>query len=522
MFDRHQNIQDEQLQQRLAAHPQIQGMVQENEKIQSEPFAPKYHFYSTTPSRSMNDPNGLCIRDGVLHLFYQQCPTPDGRVHWGHAISRDMVRWTELPTAIAPEKERHAFSGTTLVEDDRVLAIYHGVEQGNMIAQSTDEYLVEWEKLSEEALIPIVPFDEDGLPYRVFDPCIWKEEDGYYALSGTFIGKARKYLRGKHRMMPYIFHSTDLKNWQWLGEFMPHNPFYSQGEDNACPYFFPFGDRYMMLHFSHTSASHVLIGDYDRQKHVFLPTEHYHLARGEVLGCSGGLAAGSATPDGNGGAYAIFNLKTCKIKPENAYGVMMLPWHMTQEDGELRIRPCEGAETLRGVCRKENPPLLKAAETHTIADAGNCVEIETELDMSRARAIRISVLCSADGREHTDITITRRPEDSDHPNGSYHYLEDKTARLFLTVDSTFASLSDDLWPRAAETMDTVVPLDESIRLRIFLDVCTVEVFLNDRLVIAQSVHPTLPDSRNVTLTPVGGDVPVSRLNIWQMEPVMEG
>lgn len=520
MFDRHGNIQDQALRQQLSQHAQIQGMVQENDSIQSEPYAPKYHFYSTTPSRGMNDPNGLCIRNGIMHLFYQQYPTPDGRVHWGHAVSRDMVRWTELPTAITPNQERHAYSGTTLVEDDRVLAIYHGVEQGNMIAQASDEYLLQWDKLSETALIPIVPFDENGLPYRVFDPCIWKEEDGYYALSGTFIGPPKK-LRGTHRMMPYLFHSKDLKNWEWLGEFMPHNPFYSQGEDNACPYFFPFGDRYMMLHFSHTSSSHILLGDYDREKHVFIPTEHHHLAKGEVLGKSGGLAAGSATPDGNGGAYAIFNLKTCKIHDEDAYGVMTLPWHMNQENGELRIRPCEGADSLRGSCREEACGRLADRSTRTIENAGNCVEIEAEINMSAARALRITVLDSGDGREHTDITITRRPEDSNHPIGSYHYLKDQTARVYLTVDSTLASLSDDLWPRAAETMDTVIPLDENIRLRIFLDVCTVEVFLNDRLVIAQSVHPTLKNSTHLTVTPVGGVVEVEKLNIWQMEPVMK-
>jgi len=521
MFDRHGNIREENLRKALSQHPQIQGMVQENERIQSETYAPRYHFYSTTPSRAMNDPNGLCIRNGMMHLFYQQYPTPDWRVHWGHAISRDMVRWTELPTAITPDQERHAYSGSALVEDDRVLAIYHGVGQGTMIAQASDEYLLQWDKLSETALIPIVPSDENGRPYRVFDPCIWKEKDGYYALSGSAIGPSSRYLRGSHHMMPYLFHSTDLKNWEWLGEFMPHNPFYSQGEDNACPYFFPFGDRYMMLHFSHTSSSHILIGDYDSEKHVFTPTEHHHLAKGEVLGCSGGLAAGSATPDGNGGAYAIFNLKTCKIHNENAYGVMLLPWHMTQEDGELRIRPCKGAYSLRGACRQEACGQLADHKTHIIESAGNCVEIEAEIDMNAARALRITVLNSDDGREHTDITVTRRPEDSAHPIGSFPYLKDQSARVFLTVDSTMGSLSDDLWPRAAETMDTVIPLDEKIHLRIFLDVCTIEVFLNNRLVIAQSVHPVLESSTNLTVTPVGGAIQVDKLNIWQMESVMK-
>ncbi|MDD6682411.1 MAG: GH32 C-terminal domain-containing protein [Clostridiales bacterium] len=57
------------------------------------------------------------------------------------------------------------------------------------------------------------------------------------------------------------------------------------------------------------------------------------------------------------------------------------------------------------------------------------------------------------------------------------------------------------------------------KLRIFLDVNVIEVFLNDRLAIAQSVQPILPDSRNVSFQAVGGDAPVQKLNIWEMQPV---
>ena len=57
------------------------------------------------------------------------------------------------------------------------------------------------------------------------------------------------------------------------------------------------------------------------------------------------------------------------------------------------------------------------------------------------------------------------------------------------------------------------------KLRIFLDVNVIEVFLNDRLAIAQSVQPILPDSRNVSFQAVGGDAPVQNLNIWEMQPV---
>jgi fructan beta-fructosidase len=76
----------------------------------ADPYRPRYHF---TPRRGwMNDPNGLVWFDGEYHLFFQH-EWPRG---WGHAISRNLVSWTELPLALAPDERGHIWSGSVVVD----------------------------------------------------------------------------------------------------------------------------------------------------------------------------------------------------------------------------------------------------------------------------------------------------------------------------------------------------------------------------------------------------------------------
>ena len=110
-------------------------------KAQAEdPHRPYYHFVN--PEGRLNDPNGLCYWQGRWHLFYQAYPPEDDRQHWGHAVSDDLIHWRDLPIAIYPNPEDKCFSGSTLVEEDRVIAAYHGIGRGTMIAVSSDPLLL--------------------------------------------------------------------------------------------------------------------------------------------------------------------------------------------------------------------------------------------------------------------------------------------------------------------------------------------------------------------------------------------
>ena len=70
----------------------------------TEDYRPQFHF--SPEEKWMNDPNGLVYNDGVYHLFYQYYPdsTVWGPMHWGHAISKDMVEWKHKPVALYPDE----------------------------------------------------------------------------------------------------------------------------------------------------------------------------------------------------------------------------------------------------------------------------------------------------------------------------------------------------------------------------------------------------------------------------------
>ena len=85
---------------------------------------PRFHF---TPARNwMNDPNGLIRYDGEWHLFFQYNPHGDrwGSISWGHAVSTDLARWTELPVALPGTADEMVFSGCVVAEGDRLVAVY--------------------------------------------------------------------------------------------------------------------------------------------------------------------------------------------------------------------------------------------------------------------------------------------------------------------------------------------------------------------------------------------------------------
>lgn len=493
----------------LAANPLLQRLHAARQRQADDPHRPIYHYVN--PESTLNDPNGLCFWQGRWHLFYQAYPPEDPRQHWGHAVSDDLIHWQDLPYAIYPHPEECCFSGSALVEEERVIAIYHGTKHGNIVALSDDPLLLNWEKLTGQAVIPIAGADGAPLPYRIHDPCIWKEGDFYYALSNG---------RDWWRPLDYLFRSPDLVQWEYLHPFVEGDRFTLQGDDGACPYFWPIGDRHILLFFSHFSGGQALLGDYDTDRQKFAATSHHRFNFGGVG--PGGVHAPSATPDGEGGVIVLFNMN--QGRPTSGWDhLMTLPRRLTLRDREsLGVEPAGAVESLRREHKRVEGLTLPANREVVLEGmGGNAIEIVAEIDTGAAPLVELNVLRSPGREEHTRIAFYR---ERGYWEWNSYADEGRSGRRavrdsLLTIDTSYSSTLPDARSRAPETGAFYLEADEPLRLRVFVDRSVVEVFANGRLCLAVRVYPGRADSTGISLRAQGQDAKLLALDVWQMENI---
>ncbi|MFE9023583.1 GH32 C-terminal domain-containing protein [Streptomyces sp. NPDC007808] len=241
----------------------------------TETHRPQFHF---TPQKNwMNDPNGLVYYKGEYHLFYQYNPNGNswGDMSWGHAVSRDLVHWEELPLALPHDDEEMVFSGSAVVDRNNttgfgteknppMVAIYtsaykNGGKQAQSLAYSTDRGRT-WTKYEGNPVIDIGSKD-----FR--DPKVQ-----WYAPTKSWLMTVSLSAERKVR----FYSSKNLKDWTQLSEFGPAG---ATGGVWECPDLFPLavdGDKNTIKWvlvvnlnpggIAGGSAAQYFIGDFDGTK----------------------------------------------------------------------------------------------------------------------------------------------------------------------------------------------------------------------------------------------------------------
>lgn len=182
------------------------------------------------PRGWINDPNGFIYYNGEYHLFYQHFPYAPkwGRMHWGHAVSRDLTNWEHKEIALFPSKNDDkdgCFSGSAVELDGKLHLFYTGVNytvpdpentncclNDNMVSAqlhlvSEDGYTFD-NFGGKSTVIPTLDNPEIGDKVHTRDPKVWRGSNGeWYMILGTTVG-------GNGRLL--FYKSSDLTRWSYV------------------------------------------------------------------------------------------------------------------------------------------------------------------------------------------------------------------------------------------------------------------------------------------------------------------
>ncbi|MGX8729286.1 MAG: glycoside hydrolase family 32 protein, partial [Lachnospiraceae bacterium] len=196
----------------------------------------------------MNDPNGFSFYKGLYHIFYQYHPYSShwGPMHWGHAVSSDLLRWTAMPCAMAPDTpydQNGCFSGSAIsLSDGRQLLMYTGVAEGGAQTQCLavgDG--TEYEKCPGNPVVDASMLPEDASRIDFRDPHIWQEPDGSFrAVAGNLTGSGET-----ERAKFFLFTSPDGFCWTYAGVFAENT--FGFGRMWECPDVFALDGKIVVL-----------------------------------------------------------------------------------------------------------------------------------------------------------------------------------------------------------------------------------------------------------------------------------
>ena len=447
------------------------------QEIASEKYRPAYHF---TPELGwMNDPNGLVYFDGEYHLFYQYYPdsTVWGPMHWGHAISKDLVNWENLPIALSPDSLGYIFSGSVVFDAENTSGLgsasnpplvaiftYHDMEreksgaldyQSQAIAFSLDKGRT-WEKFANNPVLP----NQGIKDFR--DPKVSKitNSDGTESWLMTLAVMDRI----------QFYSSPNLIDWKFESEF--GSGIGAHGGVWECPDLLqlasPAGETKWVLLVSINpggpqkgSATQYFIGDF--KDGAFTPDDQ--MIRWLDYG-----------PDNYAGV-------TWSNLPENQDRTVLIGWMSNWLYAQ--VVPTETWRSAMTIPRAlslfdvDGTLLLKSSPV-------------TEIDLLREKTYELSIAESALPSLATEINATVANDFAIQlSNQEGQLLQISKENGLVTIDRSSAGTSD-FHPDFAASH--TAPMSwESKTIRIFLDASSVELFINDgELVMTSLLFPASP------------------------------
>ena len=429
-------------------------------------------FHLTPRVGWMNDPNGFCFYKGQYHIFYQYHPysTKWNSMHWGHAVSDDLLHWKYLPAALAPDMpydKDGCFSGSAIdLPDGRLFLLYTGVkrqerEDGTVTDIQTQCVAIgDGTDFEKYELNPVIAADKipkgfSAIDFR--DPKIYREPDGSYA---CVVGNRSDDQSGSI----LLYRSKDGLDWKFVTVL--DRCYNEYGLMWECPDFFSLDGKDVLitspqdmnpvgLEFHNGNNAMCIIGSFDREKDSF--------TREKIQAIDYGLdfyaPQTTLTPDGRRVMIGwLQNWDNCNALPDARwFGQMSIPRELSIRDGRLIQNPVRELDKFHG---------------REISYSDIPLHEETSLQGVYGRSV--------------DITVTVKPTEPD----SYRMFRMKVARgsqhytsICYYPESSTIKLSR---AHAGSRRDVVherecrVRYDHGkIKLRVILDRNSVEIFVND-------------------------------------------
>jgi fructan beta-fructosidase len=484
-----------------------------------EVFRPQYHF--TPPKNFMNDPNGMVYYKGEYHLFYQHNPYGNtwGHMSWGHAVSPDLIHWRHLPIALFEEDEIMVFSGSAVVDwknssglctnpdpADRscLVAFYTGHGRGKQtqnIAYSNDRGRT-WTKYTGN---PVIDINSNG--FR--DPKVfWHESSQKWIMVTVLAGEKKVRFYG----------SADLKIWNALSNFGPAG---ATGGAWECPDLFQLGvdqdqnqSRWVLIvninpgGVAGGSAGQYFIGQFDgtRFTNDNPDSQKLWVDYGKDFYAA---VSWSDVPSSDGRRLWLGWMNNWqyadKVPTDPWRGAQSIPRVLTLKRSSEGIRLVQNPVIEMRKLRDQHYHLENenvAGDSALLADrvAGDTLEIQAEFHLGSA----------------TEFGFKVRRGSSEETLVGYDV---RNKQIFIDrTHSGKVEFSPDFPGRHAGALS---PQNETVRLHIFIDRCSAEVFGNDgRTVLTELIFP---DSNSQGIQPYSrnGHAKLVSLDIWKLRSAWE-